>query len=930
MRKHFKCISSIALSLALVTTSVFAGANLGTKNVAKASSLSTMTSADVETPDNPQRFTDLNSDQMIEAMGTGWNLGNTFDGHTGMMPSETSWQTVATTKKLIKEVHDKGFNTIRIPCTWGKKITEKDGKYVINETWLSRIQDVVDYAVEQNMYVIINIHHDGANSDGWLKLKSTGDGLQKVFDEYESVWTTLATRFKNYNEHLIFEALNEPQSGSWDSSEANKAFGENLNKANQIFVDTVRKSGGNNANRWLMVTPWGTNIAKLISNDSGFVMPTDTRSESRLMVSVHNYAPTNKCLDGSPRDQNDISLLDVKNCYKASFETLNEMFISKGIPVVLGEYGAVDKDNNGNRALYTEGLNYLAKQNKVVPVYWDDGGIDNNAFALFDRTECARRTGYEEISKALTRGFFNTTDFQSIPDRTTAENPAITKITSFDLSDSEVSMECNTTKTITTKNVTPETNDDVILWKSDDALVASVYNGVITARGIGTTTITAYSQEDESVVKTVKVTVTKESAVDGKQPTLMYKSSDESVATVSTTGKVVGISLGTAVITVTASTGEEKEIPVKIAEAKWDATKLRAKLYVYYQDSKFYENVGSTDEVTITGDGTYNLKFDCDTDLPESAAEAGVSTLRDFGAIYIKEADVDDGLISRSVIKKGKIHYNSIKVNGKELTITDPNNSKNAVGSNKVFDTGNPLNAWDGCVVDTTDGLVSVDTSNYRINFPGIENPKTIEVNFTLSNLINYDKNPFGTPLESTGEDTVVLPTVTKKCEAIKTSVEAVEIDQEGHCFLNGYYQKASTQTTVAPSTQPTVAPSQTPAASVQPSQKPAASVQPSQKPVVKKTTKNACTKVKAKKTKVTVKKGKKATLKFKVTAKNKKAKTTDKMKVSVKNKKIVTVSKKKLSKGSATVTVKGKKKGSTKVTVKIGKKSAKVTVKVK
>ena len=138
--------------------------------------------------------------------------------------------------------------------------------------------------------------------------------------------------------------------------------------------------------------------------------------------------------------------------------------------------------------------------------------------------------------------------------------------------------------------------------------------------------------------------------------------------------------------------------------------------------------------------------------------------------------------------------------------------------------------------------------------------------------------------------------------------------------------------TSVAPSQKPatSVQPSQKPVAPVQPSQKPAASVQPSQKPVVKKTTKNACTKVKAKKAKVTVKKGKKATLKFAVTAKNKKAKTTDKMTVSVKNKKIVTVSKKKLAKGSATVTVKGKKKGSTKVTVKIGKKSAKVTVKVK
>jgi len=102
--------------------------------------------------------------------------------------------------------------------------------------------------------------------------------------------------------------------------------------------------------------------------------------------------------------------------------------------------------------------------------------------------------------------------------------------------------------------------------------------------------------------------------------------------------------------------------------------------------------------------------------------------------------DVDDGLINKSVIKKGKIHYNSIKVNGKELTIKDPNNSKSLIKSNRVLDTGNPLNAWDGSVVDTTDGLVSVDTKNYRINFPGIEDPKTIEVNFTLSDLINYDK----------------------------------------------------------------------------------------------------------------------------------------------------------------------------------------------
>ena len=174
--------------------------------------------------------------------------------------------------------------------------------------------------------------------------------------------------------------------------------------------------------------------------------------------------------------------------------------------------------------------------------------------------------------------------------------------------------------------------------------------------------------------------------------------------------------------------------------------------------------------------------------------------------------------------------------------------------------------------------------------------------------------------------------------KAAKTYTQIADKDAEVEDTVNAgeYGNVEYTVSTVENIANPdaSVAPSQTPATSVAPSQTPAASVQPSQKPVVKKdtkkTTKNACTKVKAKKAKVTVKKGKKATLKFTVTAKNKKAKTTDKMKVSVKNKKIVSVTKKRLAKKKATVTIKAKKKGSTKVTVKVGKKSAKVTVKVK
>ena len=136
-------------------------------------------------------YRDLTPEQITEEMGAGWNLGNTMDGHTGFTPSETAWQSVKTTKKLIKSIHDLGFNTVRIPVTWGTKIDDDNG-FKIDESWLSRVQDIVDYCISLDMYAIVNIHHDGAEQTGWLRIAS--NDLTFVKEKYTAVWEQIAKK----------------------------------------------------------------------------------------------------------------------------------------------------------------------------------------------------------------------------------------------------------------------------------------------------------------------------------------------------------------------------------------------------------------------------------------------------------------------------------------------------------------------------------------------------------------------------------------------------------------------------------------------------------------------------------------------------------------------------------------------------------------
>src|SRR6185437_1546225 len=236
----------------------------------------------------------LNASQLVADMGAGWNLGNSLEASSNGIPSETAWGNPTVTQALVDKVKAAGFNTIRIPVSYLGDIGPGPS-YTINSSWLNRIQQVVDYAYNRGMYVLINMHAAGYESatGSWLRC-DTSDHTT-IRDKYQKVWQQIASRFQTYSEHLIFESMNEEFDGTYGTP--TQPCYSNINAYNQIFVDTVRKTGGNNSSRWLLVPGWNTNINYTAGN-YGFVLPTDQyrsssvpSNEQRIMISVHYYDP---------------------------------------------------------------------------------------------------------------------------------------------------------------------------------------------------------------------------------------------------------------------------------------------------------------------------------------------------------------------------------------------------------------------------------------------------------------------------------------------------------------------------------------------------------------------------------------------------------------------------------------------------------------
>ena len=324
--------------------------------------------------------------EVVKDMTVGWNLGNTLDsvGQKSSFPYtmslETFWGNPKTTKEMIDEVAKAGFNTIRIPVSWGQYTTGDN--YEIPDFFMERVKEVVDYCIANDMYVILNTHHDITSEYCFYVPNNANKSRSEAY--FKSVWTQIANEFKDYDYHLIFETMNEPRlvghGQEWwfprnnPSSDIQEAI-ECINDYNQVSLDAIRATGGNNADRCVMVPGYDASIEGCMTD--GFKMPKDSAS-NRLILSVHAYIPYNFALASDSFitnfDQSNKTDIDV------FFNDLNSKFMSKGIPVVVGETSASNRNNTADRVKWADYYwSAASKYSNLAMCLWDNNFYDNDA-----------------------------------------------------------------------------------------------------------------------------------------------------------------------------------------------------------------------------------------------------------------------------------------------------------------------------------------------------------------------------------------------------------------------------------------------------------------------------------------------------------------------------------------------------------------------
>ncbi|MFR6324676.1 MAG: cellulase family glycosylhydrolase [Ruminococcus sp.] len=496
MKSVSKRYLSFILSLLMAMT-IFIGLDLGDIN-AQALSGDTLKNADTEA--------------ILEDMGLGWNLGNSLDATGGSgLDTETSWSNPKTTQALIDKVKSLGFNTVRVPVSWGKHVSGDN--YTIDSAWLARVKEVVDYCYKNDMYVILNIHHDtkssaSASGAGYYPRSSAYSSSEKFVT---SVWSQAAEYFKDYDYHLIFETLNEPRLigtgyewwfNKWNIPSEVKDAIDCINKLNQKAVDTIRDTGSNNRGRLIMCPGYDASIDG--ATVSGFKLPTDiSGNKNRIAVSVHAYSPYNFAMNvGSGSTSTYTS--SIKNELQDLFSTLKSNFRDKGIPVVIGEFGSTDKNNTAERVKWATDYTALAKKNNIPCVLWD-----NNAFAVYNGNSIVLNSEYH--------GYINRKN-------NTVTSPAKDVIEALMKPyGKKADLNCSSSVTIVagqSKNIgaSSSTSGAVLTYKSTTPSICTVdKNGNVTAfkTGTGYVTVTASANGYDSVSKDVKIVVSKKSLNNG-------------------------------------------------------------------------------------------------------------------------------------------------------------------------------------------------------------------------------------------------------------------------------------------------------------------------------------------------------------------------------------------------------------------------------
>ncbi len=354
---------------------------------------------------------DLESFNFARNLKAGWNLGNTFDannvpGIKDGLDYEKAWTGVLTDPGVFDALKEAGFKTVRIPVSWHNHVSGED--FTISAAWLARVKEVADAALARGLYVIINTHHDVAKDF----IYPDSGHLESSKRYLGAVWGQLAAAFRDHDERLIMESMNEPRLAGtrleWHLDPKDPASADavkTINALNQHFVDTVRASGGMNAGRYLLLPGYAASVQGCLHED--FAMPGDVPGTAdRLLLSVHAYTPYDFALQ-SPKEAGSRDTFSAQNAFDvneiASFmDSLYSKSMELKVPVVIGEFGARDKGGNlQSRIDFTAVYTALARARGFSCVWWDNHSFSGNGeiFGLLDRRTFA--FVYPQIMEAL-------------------------------------------------------------------------------------------------------------------------------------------------------------------------------------------------------------------------------------------------------------------------------------------------------------------------------------------------------------------------------------------------------------------------------------------------------------------------------------------------------------------------------------------------
>lgn len=346
--------------------------------------------------------------QIASNIRLGWNLGNTLEAIGG----ETNWGNPLATQALIDKVKQSGFNAVRLPCSWNQYADAATAQ--IQAQWLDRVKQVVQYCTNAGLYVILNIHWDG----GWLDGNITTRAQASVNAKQKAFWEQIATKLRDFDEHLIFASANEPPV-------ENATQMSILLSYHQTFINAVRSTGGKNTYRVLVIQGPSTDIDKTTALMN--TLPSDP-TPNKMMAEVHYYGPWQFCgltEDASwgnmfyywgngyhsATDPSRNATWGEEDYVIAEFQKMKTKFVDNGIPVVLGEYGVIRRTtltgsnltlHLASRAYWDKYITQQARVHGLLPFYWDNGYLTNHEFGIFNRQN--NTVGDQQVLDALVQG----------------------------------------------------------------------------------------------------------------------------------------------------------------------------------------------------------------------------------------------------------------------------------------------------------------------------------------------------------------------------------------------------------------------------------------------------------------------------------------------------------------------------------------------